>query len=303
MKKKKTSDPLDQAFEGYFNFLMRFFWKPLQMIAGNPNQTSGAALLLFALRRIVCALLFFAAFGVFVEAMAYFKISREGFLGETFGYLIGVPVMLGLVYFCLDFMRLVLLAICNRRGDEELEGPMRTLVLGLGVIIFFVGMFGMINIQMWFSNQAKERLEKEKFQQEQQEYLSYLKQGRQAWNAYINKTSMHYIDFSGLNLDGFDFTGYDLNLVKFIDSSLKGACFDECYLALTKFDRSDCTGASFKKSYCNMTSFSKTCLQNADFSRAFIRRSALAEADSKNAKLTDLNENFILSPWYSRKQR
>ncbi len=301
MKKKKTSDPFDKAFEGYSSFLMRFFWKPLQTIAGDPSQASGAPLLLFALRRVVCVVIFFAAFGLFISTMSYFKISTESFLGETFGYLIGFPVMLGLIYFCLDFIRLVLLAICNRRGNEDLEGPLRTLVLGLGVVMFFVGMFGMINIQMWFSNQAKERHEREKLQQEQQEYLSYLKQGRQAWNAYINRTSMHYIDFSGLNLDGFDFTGYDLNMVKFIASSLKGACFDECCLALTRFDKADCTGASFKESYCMMTSFTRTRLQNADFSRAFIRRSTLAQVDSKNANLTGLNENFNLSPWYSRK--
>ncbi|MDD3148530.1 MAG: pentapeptide repeat-containing protein [Candidatus Riflebacteria bacterium] len=297
MKQKKQDEPFSQIFEGYLNFLLRFFWKPLQMISGDPSQASGATLLLFALRKLVGAVILFAAFGLFVSAMSHFEIRTESVLGEFFGYLVGFPVMLGLVSFCLEFLRLVMLAACNRRGDEELKGALRTLVLGLGVVMFFVGMFGLVSVQMWFTTKAKERVERKKLHQEQQEYLRYLKRGRQAWNAYINLTPMHYIEFSGMNLDGFDFSGYDLNMVKFKNTSLKGARFDDCYLTLTNFDRADCSGASFKKSYCMMTSFEKTCLQNADFTGAYIRRSTLASADCKNAKLTKLNENFRLSHW------
>ncbi len=301
MKQKKQDDPFSQAFEGYLNFLLRCFWKPLQTISGDPSKASGATLLLFALRKLVGAVILFAAFGLFISTMFHFKIRTESFLGELFGYLVGFPVMLGLISFCLEFLRLVMLAACNRRGDEELKGPLRTLVLGLGVVMFFVGMFGLVSVQMWFTTKARERIERDKLQHEQQEYLRYLKRGRQAWNAYINLTPMHYIEFSGMNLDGFDFSGYDLNLVKFKNASLKGACFDDCYLAITNFDRADCSGASFKKSYCMMTSFEKTCLKNADFTGAYIRRSILSSADCKNAILAKLNENFQFSHWHQRK--
>ncbi|HNX74886.1 MAG TPA: pentapeptide repeat-containing protein [Candidatus Rifleibacterium sp.] len=300
MKHKKQPDAFSNVFDGYLNLLLRFIWNPLQRLAGDPGKASGPILLLFALRRLLVVAILFAAFGLFVAAMSHFKIGTENFLGEIFGYLIGFPVMLGLIYVCLDFLRLVILAASNRRGDEELTGALRTLVLGLGVVMFFSGLLGMVNLQMWFSSKATERAERAKLQQEQQEYLSYLKRGRQAWNAYINRTSMHYIEFSGMNLDGFDFSGYDLNMVKFKNTSLKGARFDDCYLPNANFDRADCQGASFKKSYCMMTSFFKTSLQNADFTGAFIRRATLAKADCQNATLTDLNENFNLSPWNSR---
>ena len=303
MKHKKQPDAFSQVFDGYIDLLMRFIWKPLQMLSGDPGKASGASLLLFALRRLLGVVILFAAFGLFVAAMAHFKISTESFLGDIFGYLIGFPVILGLIYFCLDCLRLVILAACNRRGDEELTGALRTLVLGLGVLMFFAGLFEMVNLQMWISKQADARAERARFKLEQQEYLSYLKQGRQAWNAYINRTFMHYIDFSDMNLDGFDFSGYDLNMVKFKNTSLQGARFDDCYLASANFDRANCRGASFKKSYCMLTSFFKTSLHAADFTGAFIRRSSLANADCQNANLTDLNENFDLSPWNFRKRR
>lgn len=303
MKRKEQTDPFSKAFDGYLDFLLRCFWKPLQAISGDPSQASGGTLLLFALRKLLGAVILFVAFGLFVAAMTHFEIRTESVLGEIFGYLVGFPVMLGLISFCLEFIRLVILAVCDRRGDEELKGALRTLVLGLGVVMFFAGMFGLVSIQTWFSTKVKERVERKKLHQEQLEYLSFLKQGRQAWNAYINRTPMHYIEFSGLNLDGFDFSGYDLNLVKFKNASLKGARFDDCYLTITNFDRADCSGASFKKSCCMMTSFEKTCLKNADFTGAYIRRSTLASADCKNAILVKLNENFQLSPWHGRKQR
>lgn len=288
---------LEVVFNLYFGFLSRWFIKPLRRIAGDSSKAQGAELFVLALRHLIVAVFLFMMFAGFVGAMSFLGIETETVLGEISGYLFGLPLMLGMVMVCLEIYRLLVIGAAGGTGSDELDGFTRYFGMFVGVLMFFGGMFLMINFNFWLSSKYGETQERKKFLKEQQEYLAVIDQGSVAWNTYINSTPTHWITLAELNLDGKDFSDYDLHRVKFQRASLKKAKFDRSNLLFAKFDEADCSEASFQKAYMLGASFEKTNLDRADLTGAYIVKKELDSASINGTILTGASENFTESVW------
>jgi len=72
-------------------------------------------------------------------------------------------------------------------------------------------------------------------------------------------------DFSGLTLDGIDFTDADLVGASFAESTLNNANFTNCDLTSCDFTRASCQDCNFSESLLNGTDFSYSTLEYCDF--------------------------------------
>lgn len=285
-------NPLSETFDWYVAKLRRYCFKPLKKMAGNPADKTGTALLIFSLRHLMVAGLLFIGFALFITAMEYFGVQVETEAGKTLGWLILIPIFIGLLHFSLESIRLLILALTGGSGQDELQGVIRTLVLGIGVLMFFVGMFWTISAQIWLEKKFDDHKKHQKFLEEQEEYLAFLAKGKNAWNQYLNSTPTHYISFSGRNFDGRDLSGHDFHMVDFSGASLVGTNMSECDLRFIKFDRADCRNASFRKSSLLMSSFKRARIDGADFTNAFIDKAIISSARPGNAILDNIRTDF-----------
>ncbi len=285
-------NPLSQTFDWYVAKLRRYCFRPLKKLAGNPADLTGPALLIYSFRHIMVAALLFVGFALFVTAMEFYGVKVGTEAGKTLGWIILIPLFVGLTHFSLESIRLLILACNGGRGQDELQGVIRTLVLGIGALMFFVGMFWTISAQIWLEKKFDDYKKHQQLLQEQEEYLSFLDKGKDAWNQYLNSTPTHYISFSGRNFDGRDMSGHDFHMVDFSGASLVGTNMSGCDLRFMKFDHADCRNASFQNSSLHMSSFKKARIDGADFTNAFINKSILAFARPGKAITENTRTDF-----------
>ncbi len=89
-------------------------------------------------------------------------------------------------------------------------------------------------------------------------------------------------EFVGMDLRGYDFSGYHLERVKFVDTDLAGADFRGAILERVKFDNVDLEGADFSDTILERVDFQESLLGGACFIYSTLHRT-----DFENSDLTD----------------
>ena len=128
--------------------------------------------------------------------------------------------------------------------------------------------------------------------EENQNLLSLLERGVQAWNQWRQAQVNVQPNLSGVNLSGRDLTGFDLRRVNLSGTNLSGANLREANLSganLQKGDLSaaDLTGADLIEAELQEADLSWTILRGAKLAGADLTKASLFMANLTNAMLSD----------------
>lgn len=296
----KNSDPIDTIAD----LLGKHFLGLVRFIAGNSSKAHGGSLLLYSLRSFVTAATIFSLMAVYMSLKTYLGIHHEddSLLAYLFDYVLGFPLILALVFFCLETFRLLILFLQNKSGDEEIMGASRSLAMIAGIAMFFIGIFAMIGLSIEISSLVEDRKsrlarlkDEEQLALDQVEHMKHLQQTADKWNEYAS--SRYGISFAGKNLDGMDLRGRKFSMAKFDHASMQNTNFDNCYLYRASFKNANCSNASFRGADLMDVFFTNTILENADFTGAYIDRAILVNAKTRNIVLEGATYRFEKSPW------
>lgn len=89
-------------------------------------------------------------------------------------------------------------------------------------------------------------------------------------------------EFEGMDLRGYDFSGYRLERVKFVDTDLEGADFRGAILERVKFDNVNLEGADFSDTLLSRVDFEDSRLGGACFIYASMERADFDHSDLTN---------------------
>lgn len=89
--------------------------------------------------------------------------------------------------------------------------------------------------------------------------------------------------FDGMDLRGYDFSGYRLDRVKFVDTDLEGADFRGAILDRVKFDNVNLEGADFSDTILSRVDFQEARLGGACFIYASMDRTEFDDSDLTDA--------------------
>ena len=90
-------------------------------------------------------------------------------------------------------------------------------------------------------------------------------------------------EFTGMDLRGYDFSGYTLERVKFIDTDLEGANFRGAILERVEFDNVNLEGADFSDTILTRVDFQGSLLGGACFIYATMERTGFEDSDLTDA--------------------
>jgi uncharacterized protein YjbI with pentapeptide repeats len=135
-----------------------------------------------------------------------------------------------------------------------------------------------------------------------EEQLSVLKKGFNAWNPWRDKnldvnidliyadlsgTDLTGTDLTGANLTGADLTDADLTGADLTDADLTGADLTGANLSNANLNSADLIRATLSGAYLNSANLSRAYLNSANLSRADLSGAILNNADLKGADLTN----------------
>jgi outer membrane protein OmpA-like peptidoglycan-associated protein len=86
-------------------------------------------------------------------------------------------------------------------------------------------------------------------------------------------------EFVGMDLRGYDFSGYHLERVKFIDTDLEGASFHGAVLERVEFDHVNLEGADFSDTILERVDFQESMLGGACFIYSTMQRTDFEDSD------------------------
>lgn len=86
-------------------------------------------------------------------------------------------------------------------------------------------------------------------------------------------------EFVGMDLRGYDFSGYHLERVKFIDTDLEGASFRGAVLERVEFDHVNLEGADFSDAVLERVDFQEALLGRACFIYSTMQRTDFEDSD------------------------
>ena len=89
--------------------------------------------------------------------------------------------------------------------------------------------------------------------------------------------------FVGMDLRGYDFSGYHLERVKFVDTDLEGANFSGAVLERVRFDHVNLGGADFSDTVLSRVDFENSLLDGACFIYSSMHRTDFEESDLTDA--------------------
>ncbi len=289
--------------EADLGLLSRLFpqLKPLAGLFGTGKRKvdrSGApfAILIQFLLAMAAATFFMAAIILVSKLEPYlpFLDSNEGnLLTRLAGAFVGLPAMMVILLSLNRSFDLFYLLITGNDFDkcgDELK-PVKSLMLVLGFVgSLFAAVVGYFYCEMYVSKLQQKR----QMRVEQQEYFSYLNQGRAAWNRYITEGPMHRIEFSEADLSKRHFKGFYFYSVDFIGTDLTDTVFEDCYLGYSDFSGAILKNTAFKDSYLKGADFVGTDLSGADLTGAFgekIDFKKALNAEKETAKLQPVQKS------------
>ena len=293
----KAKRPDYSGHEAELGLLSQLFpqLRPLTKLFGTGKRKidrSGAPLgiLMQFLLALAAAACFMAAIVIVTKLEPYLPLlnsSRGNLLTRLTGAFIGLPaIMIILLALNRSFDLFYLLITGNdfdKCGDEL--KPVKSLMLVLG----FVGSLFAAGVgYFYFEMYALKLQQKREMRAEQQEYLSYLNQGRAVWNRYITEGPMHNITFSDADLSKRHFKGFYFYSVDFIGTDLTDTVFEDCYLGYSNFSGAILKNTVFKESYLKGADFIGTDLSGAYLTGAFGEKGNFKKAlnaEKETAKL------------------
>ncbi|MGI9433978.1 MAG: OmpA family protein, partial [Geminicoccaceae bacterium] len=90
-------------------------------------------------------------------------------------------------------------------------------------------------------------------------------------------------NFDGMDLRGYDFSGYTLERVNFSNTDLEGASFSGAILERVNFGNTNLQGADFSDTYLRRVNFADSTLAGACFIHATLERTNFSESDLTDA--------------------
>ncbi len=123
-----------------------------------------------------------------------------------------------------------------------------------------------------------------------EEQLSILKQGIEAWNQWREKNGAIKVDLSGANLSGADLSGIDFRDARLTRVDFREAILQKARLSLANLSRATLIGASLHQATLKETRLAHTIITNADLrdvdlSSAYLHKTVLATTDLTGAYL------------------
>ena len=293
----KAKRPDYSGHEAELGLLSQLFpqLRPLAQLFGtgkskiNRSEAPFAILMQFLLA-LVAAACFMVAIVLVSKLEPYLPFlnsSRGNLLTRLTGTFIGLPaIMIILLSLNRSFDLFYLLVTGNEfdKCGDELK-PVKSLMLVLG----FVGSLFAAGVGYFYFEMYASKLEqKRQMRIEQQEYFSYLNQGRAAWNRYITEGPMHRIEFTEADLSKRHFKGFYFYSVDFIGTDLTDTVFEDCYLGYSNFSGAILKNTVFKESYLKGADFIGTDLSGAYLTGAFGEKGNFKKAlnaEKETAKL------------------
>ncbi len=274
----KAKRPDYSGHEAELGLLSQLFpqLRPLAQFFGTGKtkiDRSGAPLgiLMQFLLALAAAACFMAAIVLVSKLEPYLPFldsSKGNLLTRLAGVFIGLPaitIILLALNRSFDLFYLLITGNDFDKSGDELK-PVKTLMLVLG----FVGSLFAAGVGYYYFDVYASKLQQnQEMRAEQQEYFSYLNQGRAAWNRYITEGPMHRIEFSDADLSKRHFKGFYFYSVDFIGTNLTDTVFEDCHLGYSNFSGAILKNTVFKDSYLKGADFVGTDLSGADLTGAF----------------------------------
>ncbi len=293
----KAKRPDYSGHEAELGLLSRIFpqLQPLAMLFGTGKSKisrSGApfAILTQFLLALAAAACFMAAVVLVSKLEPYLPFlnsNRGNLLTRLTGAFIGLPAMMIILLALNRSFDLFYLLVTGNDFDkcgDDLK-PVKSLMLVLG----FVGSLFAAGVGYFYFEMYASKLEqKRQMRVEQQEYFSYLNQGRAAWNRYITEGPMHRIEFTEADLSKRHFKGFYFYSVDFIGTDLTDTVFEDCYLGYSNFSGAILKNTVFKDSYMKGADFIGTDLSGADLTGAFGEKSDFKKAINAEKEIAKL---------------
>ncbi len=293
----KAKRPDYSGHEAELGLLSQLFpqLQPLARLFGGGSRKisrAGAPLgiimqLLQALAAAGCFMLAIILLSKLEPYLPFLNSSRDNLLTRLTSMFVGLPAMMIILLSLNRSFDLFYLFITGSDFDkcgDDLK-PVKSLMLVLG----FIGSMAAATVGYFYLEMYISKLkEKQEMRLEQQEYFSYLNQGRAAWNRYITEGPMHRIEFSEADLSKRHFKGFYFYSVDFIGTDLTDTIFEDCYLGYSNFSGAILKNTVFKDSYLKGADFIGTDLSGADMTGAFGEKGDFKKAvnaEKETAKL------------------
>lgn len=262
--------------------------RPLVWMLGVDRTTSRFTALLEIFLQVLLIFAFATSIPLVVMLAEVLK-PWLSFAGEAVGGLL-IVVLSPVIFSFVTFFMVVSVFSLNRSFDlfylfvtgnnfnmhNTWLWPIKILVIVAGFVasVGVVGA-GCFRIQQHFSDQQREQQLRQQLQTSQQEYLSYLDQGRAAWNRYITQKPQNLITFRDADLSRRHFKGFYFHCLDFSGANLTATTFEDCYLGGANFSHARMKNTVFRHSYLRMATFVGTDLAGADLTGAFCSASEL----------------------------
>ena len=107
--------------------------------------------------------------------------------------------------------------------------------------------------------------------------------GRYDGDLFSEDGVIHRNNFDGMDLRGYDFSGYTFERVNFSNTDLEGADFSGAILERVNFQNSNLEGANFSDTYIKRVNFDGSNLASACFIHATLERTGFSQSDLTDA--------------------